>query len=213
MKYGCTTCFDHHYVFPNGAGDLLAAQFSAAEALGMRMVSSRGSMSLSRKDDGDCRRTPSCRPRRRFCATAKPPLSATTTLRIFSMRQVVLAPLLTVFRDGGFDEGERETRAELWVRLHTHLCETKDEERFTENTRGMRPLAYMESVDFVGSDVFYAHGIYFNDQELQFLADTGYGRCALPLLQYEAELRRRADSRYAAAGRSGWARRRRQREQ
>ena len=52
MRYGCTTCFDHHYVFPKGAGDLISAQFSAAEALGMRMVSSRGSMSLSRKDGG-----------------------------------------------------------------------------------------------------------------------------------------------------------------
>ncbi|MEZ4627842.1 MAG: hypothetical protein R2912_07080 [Eubacteriales bacterium] len=52
MKYGCTTCFDHHYVFPNGAGDLIAAQFEAAESLGIRMVSSRGSMSLSRKDGG-----------------------------------------------------------------------------------------------------------------------------------------------------------------
>ncbi|MEN6340694.1 MAG: amidohydrolase family protein, partial [Clostridiaceae bacterium] len=41
MKYGCTTCFDHHYVFPNGAGDLLRAQFGAAETLGIRMASSR----------------------------------------------------------------------------------------------------------------------------------------------------------------------------
>ncbi len=66
------------------------------------------------------------------------------------------------------------------VRLHTHLCETKDEERFTLETRGMRPLAYMESVDFVGSDVFYAHGIHFNDEELQFLADTGTGVAHCP---------------------------------
>ena len=52
MKHGCTTCFDHHYVFPAGAGDLLEAQFAAAEELGMRMAASRGSMDLSRKDGG-----------------------------------------------------------------------------------------------------------------------------------------------------------------
>ena len=52
MKYGCTTCFDHHYVFPAGSGDLIGAQMEAADALGMRMVSSRGSMDLSVKDGG-----------------------------------------------------------------------------------------------------------------------------------------------------------------
>ena len=52
MKHGCTTCFDHHYVFPQGSGDLTGAQFAAAADLGMRMVCSRGSMDLSRKDGG-----------------------------------------------------------------------------------------------------------------------------------------------------------------
>ena len=52
MKHGCTTCFDHHYVFPHGAGDLIGVQLEAASELGMRMVSSRGSMDLSVKDGG-----------------------------------------------------------------------------------------------------------------------------------------------------------------
>ena len=52
LKYGCTTCFDHHYVFPQNAGDLLGVQFAAAEELGIRMFASRGSMDLSRKDGG-----------------------------------------------------------------------------------------------------------------------------------------------------------------
>ena len=52
LKHGCTTCFDHHYVFPAGAGDLLGTQFAAAEELGIRMFASRGSMDLSRKDGG-----------------------------------------------------------------------------------------------------------------------------------------------------------------
>ena len=52
MKHGCTTCFDHHYVFPAGSGDLLGAQFAAADELGIRMYASRGSMDLSKKDGG-----------------------------------------------------------------------------------------------------------------------------------------------------------------
>ena len=52
MKHGCTTCFDHHYVFPAHSGDLLESQFAAADALGIRMYASRGSMDLSKKDGG-----------------------------------------------------------------------------------------------------------------------------------------------------------------
>ncbi len=52
MKHGCTTCFDHHYVFPTHAGDLIGAQFAAADTLGIRMYASRGSMDLSVKDGG-----------------------------------------------------------------------------------------------------------------------------------------------------------------
>ncbi len=52
MKHGCTTCFDHHYVFPKDTGDLLGAQFGAADELGIRMYASRGSMDLSVKDGG-----------------------------------------------------------------------------------------------------------------------------------------------------------------
>ena len=179
MKYGCTTCFDHHYVFPNGAGDLLAAQFSAAEALGIRMVSSRGSMSLSRKDGG--------LPPDSVVQTTDEILrdSRTAIERYhdasdFSMRQVVLAPCSPFSVTADLMKESAKLARSYGVRLHTHLCETMDEERFTENTRGMRPLAYMESVDFVGSDVFYAHGIYFNDQELQFLAETGTGVAHCP---------------------------------
>ena len=174
MKYGCTTCFDHHYVFPKGAGDLLAAQFEAASALGIRMVSSRGSMSLSKKDGG------------------LPPDSVVqTTDEIlddsrcaietyhdpspYSMRQVVLAPCSPFSVTGELMKRSAALARSYGVRLHTHLCETKDEERFTMEAFGMRPLAYMESVDFVGSDVFYAHGIHFNDAELKLLADTQTG--------------------------------------
>ncbi|MCI6174405.1 MAG: amidohydrolase family protein, partial [Clostridiales bacterium] len=52
MKNGCTTVFDHHYVFPAGAGDLIEAQWEAACTLGCRMHFSRGSMDRSKKDGG-----------------------------------------------------------------------------------------------------------------------------------------------------------------
>ena len=70
---------------------------------------------------------------------------------------------------------------ELKVRLHTHLAETKDEEQFTLSNFGMRPLEYMESLGWVGPDVWYAHGIHFNDEELLRLAQTGTGVAHCPI--------------------------------
>lgn len=179
MKYGCTTCFDHHYVFPRGAGDLLAAQFEAAETLGIRMASSRGSMSRSKKDgglppDSVVQTTDEILDDSRYAIETYHDASP------YSMRQVVLAPCSPFSVTGDLMKQSAALARSYGVRLHTHLCETKDEERYTLETCGMRPLAYMESVDFIGNDVFYAHGIHFNDAELRLLADTGTGVAHCP---------------------------------
>jgi len=179
MKYGCTTCFDHHYVFPTGTGDLLAAQFEAAELLGIRMLSSRGSMSLSKKDGG-LPPDSVVQTTEEILRDSRVAIERYHDASPYSMRQVVLAPCSPFSITADLMKESAALARSYGVRLHTHLCETKDEERFTLETRGMRPLAYMESVDFVGSDVFYAHGIYFNDEELQFLADTGTGVAHCP---------------------------------
>ena len=75
----------------------------------------------------------------------------------------------------------RCSRAQYGVRLHTHLCETKDEENFMLAREGMRPLAYMEKLGWLGSDVWFAHGIHFNDDELRLLAETGTGVAHCPI--------------------------------
>ena len=180
MKNGCTTCFDHHYVFPHGSGDLLEAQFSAADSLGIRFAASRGSMDLSKKDGG------------------LPPDSVVQTVDEIlrdsdeaisrwhdpsygSMHMVALAPCSpfsvseTLLRESAKLARDRK------VRLHTHLCETKDEEAYTLSRFGLRPLAYMEKLGWVGPDVWYAHGIHFNDDEIRLLAQTGTGVAHCPV--------------------------------
>ena len=69
----------------------------------------------------------------------------------------------------------------MGVRLHTHLCETIDEENYVLEKYGKRPLAYMEDMNWVGNDVWYAHGIHFNDEELNLLAQTGTGVAHCPI--------------------------------
>lgn len=180
LKTGCTTCFDHHYVFPAQAGDLIAAQFRAAAQVGMRFHASRGSMDLSKKDGG------------------LPPDSVVQTIdqilqdseRLvkvwhddspYSMRQVALAPCSPFSVSGDLMRESALLARSLGVRLHTHVAETRDEEQFTLEKFGMRPLAYMESLGWLGKDVWYAHGIHFNDQELQLLAQTGTGVAHCPI--------------------------------
>ena len=180
VKTGCTTVFDHHYVFPAHAGDLIAAQFRAADQIGVRFHASRGSMDLSKKDGG------------------LPPDSVVQTIdeimqdserlvrvwhddSAFSMHQVALAPCSPFSVSGDLLRESARLARTLGVRLHTHLCETKDEEQFTLEKFGMRPLDYMESLGWVGSDVWYAHGIHFNDSELRHLAETGTGVAHCPI--------------------------------
>lgn len=172
MRYGCTTCFDHHYVFPNNAGDLLAAQFEAASTLGIRMHASRGSMDLSEKDGG------------------LPPDSVVQTVDEilkdseraiklyhnpdrFSMRRIVLAPCSPFSASAPLYRESAELARKYGVQLHTHLCETKDEESYTLETFGKRPFDHLASLGWTGRDVFYAHGIHFNDAELDEIAATG----------------------------------------
>ena len=179
MKYGCTTCFDHHYVFPHGSGDLLAAQFGAADELGIRMYASRGSMDLSVKDGG-------LPPDSVVQTTDEILKDSQDAIERFhddsfgAMHRVALAPCSPFSVTEDLLRESAKLAREYKVRLHTHLCETIDEENFMLDKEGIRPLEYMERTGWIGSDVWFAHGIHFNDDELKLLADTGTGVAHCP---------------------------------
>ena len=180
MKHGCTTCFDHHYVFPAHSGDLLGVQFAAADELGIRMYASRGSMDLSVKDGG------------------LPPDSVVQTVDEImrdsvrcietyhdpsygAMHRLALAPCSPFSVSADLLRESALLARQYGVRLHTHLCETKDEERFMLAREGIRPLEYMARLGWMGDDVWFAHGIHFNDEELRELARTGTGVAHCPI--------------------------------
>ena len=173
LKTGCTTTTDHHYLYPRRVtGDVMGLQFEAAEKLGMRFSPTRGSMSLSRKDGG--------LPPDTVVQTDEEILrDSERVIRQYhdpselSMRRVALAPCSPF---SVTEQLMRETVAlarRHGVRLHTHLAETSDEDDFCVKIYGRRPLKLMEDTGFIGEDVFYAHGIYFNDEELARLKETG----------------------------------------
>jgi 8-oxoguanine deaminase len=180
LKTGCTCTTDHHYLYPRGFdADLTALQFEAADSVGMRFAPMRGSMSLSRKDGGlppDSvvqSQEEILEDSRRVIETYHDPSPA-------AMRKIGLAPCspFSVSRDL-MVETARLARS-YGVRLHTHLAETEDEEEYCRRTYGRRPLELMQEWEFVGEDVSYAHGVWFNDGELDRLARTGTAVCHCP---------------------------------
>ena len=181
LKYGCTTCMDHHYIFPKtGSDTFIDQQFRAAEALGIRFHATRGSMSRGKSDGGlppdDLVQTVDAilRDSERLVKKFHDPAP-------FSMRQVALAPCSPFSVTSDLLRESAVLARELGVRLHTHLCETKDEENFCLEAVGQRPLDYMASCGWLGGDVWFAHGIHFNDEELKLLADTGTGVAHCPV--------------------------------
>ena len=180
LKTGCTTCFDHHYVFPAGAGDLLGAQFAAADELGIRMHASRGSMDLSQKDGG--------LPPDSVVQTVDEILRDSVRLietyhdpSFGAMHRVALAPCSPFSVSGDLLRESAALARQYGIRLHTHLAETKDEERYTQEKFRMRPLEYLASLGWTGPDVWFAHGIHFTDEELRVLAETGTGVAHCPI--------------------------------
>ncbi len=181
MKNGCTTCFDHHYVFPQGSSDsLLESQFQAAKELNIRLYMSRGSMNLSQKDGG----LPPDSVVQTTDEILKDSLEAIEKYHdssFGSMNMLALAPCSPFSASSDLYKESAMLARQYNVRLHTHLCETLDEENYTLEKFGKRPLEYMESLSFVGDDVWYAHGIHFTDDELDFLAETGTGVAHCPV--------------------------------
>jgi cytosine/adenosine deaminase-related metal-dependent hydrolase len=97
-----------------------------------------------------------------------------------SMTQLVLAPCSPFSVSGDLMRESAKLAREYGVRLHTHLCETFDEERYTLETHRLRPVAWMETLDWLGDDVWYAHAIHVNDDEIRRFAQTGSGAAHCP---------------------------------
>ena len=177
---GCTTTTDHFYVFPRGAPrEFLDIEIETARKMGVRFHPTRGSMSRGRSQGGlppdDVVQTPD-----EILADCDRLISKYHDPKPFAMCRIVLAPCSPFSVTTELLAETSKYARTKGVFLHTHLCETKDEEDFCQKTLGLRPLDYMEKTGWVGPDVWYAHGIYFNDSEIRRLAETKTGVAHCP---------------------------------
>ncbi len=177
---GCTMSCDHSYLFPSGLQtNLIALEIECARELGLRFSALRGSMTLGQSRGGlppdDCVETDDA-----VLAHCEESVKRFHDSSKFSMTQVHLAPCSPF---NVTPELMRETAIlarSLGVRMHTHLAETTDENEYCLATYGKRPLALMQEWDWLGDDVWFAHGLYFSDEEIALLAATGTGVAHCP---------------------------------
>jgi cytosine/adenosine deaminase-related metal-dependent hydrolase len=174
---GCTTASDHLYLFPNGAK--LDDEIRAAQELGFRFHAARGSMSLGESDGGlppdsvveteeailrDCRRV----------------IEQFHDPDPLAMIRVVVAPCSPFSVTPDLMRESARLARSYGVTLHTHLAETKDEEDFCLERFGYRPAAYAQQLEWVGDDVWWAHSVHVNSEEIALMARTQTGAAHCP---------------------------------
>jgi len=175
---GCTTASDHHYVFSQNLENAIDIQVQVAHELGMRVVLTRGSMSLG-EDNGGLPPQSVVQREQSILDDSSRLIKAYHETQAGAMIQIALAPCspFSVSTDL-MTESAKMAKAND-VCLHTHLAETIDEENFCLDMFGMRTVDYLEHVGWLHDKTWLAHGIHFNDEEIQRLgkAKVGIAHC------------------------------------
>lgn len=177
MLSGCTTASDHLYIYPNDCS--IDDEVRAAQEIGLRFHATRGSMSLGESQGG----LPPDKAVEREDVILRESVRAIEKhhdARRYAMVRVALAPCspFSVTTDL-MRESARLARS-YGVMLHTHLAETRDEDEFCLSMFGKRPLDYAESVEWVGHDVWFAHGVHFRKDDLHRMGACGCGVAHCP---------------------------------
>lgn len=178
-KTGCTTTTDHHYVVPRDAGDVFEAEITAAAQVGLRFHPCRGSMDLGQSSGG--------LPPDHVVEKLDDILTGTQSVidrwhdpNPGSMLQIAVAPCSPFSVTEALLRESATLARENGVRMHTHLAETLDEERFCHEHFDCTPVEYMERVGWVGPDVWYAHAVHLDDAGIETMARTGTAAAHCP---------------------------------
>jgi cytosine/adenosine deaminase-related metal-dependent hydrolase len=168
---GCTTVFDHHYVFPRGRPGLVEAEMTAARELGVRLIPSRGSMDLGQSTGG--------LPPDALVEEPDEVLAETERLAV-RYPELVVAPCSPFSVTGRLMEESAELARRLGLTLHTHLAETVEEEAYCRELYGCRPVEYLERLGWLAEDVWCAHCVHLDERDVATFGATGTGVAHCP---------------------------------
>jgi cytosine/adenosine deaminase-related metal-dependent hydrolase len=172
---GCTTVFDHHYLFPQGGNELLEAEITAAQELGMRIVASRGSMDLG-ESQGGLPPDDVVEDRDEALAATEAAAALADTEGFVGIAAAPCSPF-SVTKELMRESAELARR--LGLRLHTHLAETVEEEEYAEEKFGCTPVEYVEQLGWLASDVWCAHCVHLSPEDVAKFGthDVGVAHC------------------------------------
>jgi 8-oxoguanine deaminase len=176
MLSGCTTAADHHYLFPPGLENAVDIEVEEARALGLRMTVTRGSMNRGQRQGG---LPPDSVVQDEDAILA----DSERVLKLFhdpkpgAQIRIALAPCSPFSIDRRLMSDTAALAERYDCQLHTHLCETKDEERFCLEMYGVRPVDLLEETGWMSKRTWLAHGIHFNAEEIGRLGRAGVGIC------------------------------------
>ena len=176
---GCSTVFDHHYVFPRGRPGIVEAEVEAARELGVRLIAARGSMDLGASVGG------------------LPPDDLVESLDAVHVEtealhselhergpgariQIAVAPCSPFSATGVLMEESAKLARDLGLTLHTHLAETVEEEAYCRELYGCSPVEYLDRLGWLGDDVWCAHCVHLSEAEVARFAQTGTGVAHCP---------------------------------
>ncbi|MEF2553029.1 8-oxoguanine deaminase [Aurantimonas sp. A2-1-M11] len=179
LMSGCTTAADHHYLFPEGLEDAIDIEADEAGALGIRVTLTRGSMNLSKKDGG-LPPDSVVQDEDEILADSERLIGRWHDRADGAMTQIALAPCSPFSVTKSLMIASAALADQHDCRLHTHLGETEDENRFCVETFGCRPVDYLEEVGWLGPRTWLAHGIHFTSDECRRLGAHKVGVCHCP---------------------------------
>ncbi len=174
---GCTTASDHLYLFPNGSK--LDDEIEASREVGIRLHASRGSMSLG-ESKGGLPPDSVVDSEENILADSERLINRYHQSQPGAMIQIVLAPCSPFSVTGNLMLESAKLARKYGVHLHTHLAETEDEQEFCLQQFGYRPVAYMQSLDWVGNDVWFAHSVHVSPEEIKVYSREGWGVAHCP---------------------------------
>jgi 8-oxoguanine deaminase len=174
---GATTVFDHQYLWPNGSR--IDDQFEGAEGLNLRFHASRGAMSLG-ESDGGLPPDSVVEDHDSILEDSRRAIDDYDDPERGAMRRVTVSPCSPFTVTPELMRDSAALARDQGVRLHTHLAETEDEEEFCLENFGHRPVAYMESLDWTGPDVWYAHSVHVGNDEVKRMGESGTGIAHCP---------------------------------
>src|SRR6188472_168589 len=176
---GCSTVFDHHYVFPRGRPGIVEAEVEAARELGVRLIAARGSMDLGASVGG--------LPPDDLVESLDAVQAETEALHSElhergpgARIQIAVAPCSPFSATGVLMEESAKLARDLGLTLHTHLAETVEEEAYCRELYGCSPVEYLDRLGWLGDDVWCAHCVHLSEAEVARFAQTGTGVAHCP---------------------------------